>query len=140
MLLGQLALARPLVELAESEVAVGDEGAHAARLGERKRLAVVCFAALGVDPVGTGRDVAEQLQEWAVTPSVLRNRLDGALAQLLRLVESTQQQAGDGWPSSRSITVNTITSRDTLDGHPRPSNPAHPRLDTGSPAPKVKGT
>jgi hypothetical protein len=53
-----------------------------------------------------------------VTPSVLRNRLDGALAQLLRFVESTQQPAGDGWPSSRSITVNTITSRDTLDGHP----------------------
>jgi hypothetical protein len=47
------------VEPAETEVAVGDEGAHAARLGERQRLAVVGFAALGIEPVGMGRDVAE---------------------------------------------------------------------------------
>jgi hypothetical protein len=49
----------------------------------------VDLAALGIEPVGMGRDIAEQWQEWAVTPSALRNRLDGALAQLLRLVEST---------------------------------------------------
>jgi hypothetical protein len=33
MLLGLLALVRAAVELAEAEVAVGDEGAHAERLG-----------------------------------------------------------------------------------------------------------
>jgi hypothetical protein len=70
-------------------VAVGDERAHAVRLGECQCLAVVDLAALGIEPVGMGRDIAEQWQEWAVTPSALRNRLDGALAQLLRLVEST---------------------------------------------------
>jgi hypothetical protein len=43
-------------------VVVGDEGAYAARLGERRRLAVVSLAALGVEPVGMGRDVAEQVQ------------------------------------------------------------------------------
>ena len=57
-----LALARAPVELAEAEVAVGDERAHAARLGERQRLAVVGLAALGIEPVGMGRDVAEQVQ------------------------------------------------------------------------------
>src|SRR5262252_4662011 len=37
MLLRLLGLARAQEELAEAEVAVGDEGAHAARLGERRR-------------------------------------------------------------------------------------------------------
>jgi len=42
-------------------VAVGDERAHAERLGEPERLAVVGVAALGIEPVGMGRDVAEQV-------------------------------------------------------------------------------
>src|SRR5262249_29799996 len=45
MLLRLLALARAPIELAEAEVAVGDEGAHAAWLGEGQRLAVVDLAA-----------------------------------------------------------------------------------------------
>jgi hypothetical protein len=43
-------------------VAVGDERAHAAGLGERQRLMVVGLAALGIEPVGMGGDVAEQVQ------------------------------------------------------------------------------
>ena len=43
-------------------MAVGDERAHTARLGERQRLAVVGLAALCVEAVGMGRDVAEQMQ------------------------------------------------------------------------------
>jgi hypothetical protein len=49
------------VELPEAAMTVGDEGAHAARLGERQRLAVVSLAALGVEPVGVGCDVAQQV-------------------------------------------------------------------------------
>jgi hypothetical protein len=41
-----LALSRAPGELAEAEVAVGDERAHAARLGERQRLAVVAGSVL----------------------------------------------------------------------------------------------
>ena len=59
MLLRLLALARAPVELTEDEVAVGDEGAHIARLGEGQRLAIVSLAAHGVEPVDMGRDVAE---------------------------------------------------------------------------------
>jgi hypothetical protein len=51
--------ARPPVELAEAEVAVGNEGAHASGLGERQRLAVVGLTVLRVEPVGMRRDVAE---------------------------------------------------------------------------------
>ena len=68
VLVSALALARLAVELAEAEVAVGDEGSHAARLGERQRLAVVGLAALGVEPVGMGRDVAEQVQRMGREP------------------------------------------------------------------------
>ena len=45
-------LARSPVELAEAEVAVGDERAHAAWLRERQGPAIVSLAALGVEPVG----------------------------------------------------------------------------------------
>jgi len=55
------ALARAPVEPAEAEVAVGDECAHTARLGERQRLAVVVFTRPGVEPVGMGGDVAEEM-------------------------------------------------------------------------------
>src|SRR5438445_6352874 len=93
MLLRLLALAHAPVQLAEAEVAVGDEGAHAARLGERQRLAVVSLAALGVEPVGMGRDVAEQVQRMSREPGV-RRRVERAVAQALRLVEPPEQQSG----------------------------------------------
>src|SRR5215471_19882258 len=57
-----VALAHTSVELAKTEVAVGDEGAHAARLGEGQRLAVLGLALLDVEPIGMGRDVAEKVQ------------------------------------------------------------------------------
>jgi hypothetical protein len=56
-----LPLACAPIQLAEAEMAVRDERAHAARLGERQRLAVEGLAALGIEPVGMGRDVAEQV-------------------------------------------------------------------------------
>ncbi len=89
-----LALARAQVELAEAEVAVGDEGAHAARLGERQRLAVVSLAALGIELVGMGCDVAEQVQRMGREPGVTRRGFDRAVAQAPRLVEPAEQQTG----------------------------------------------
>src|SRR5262249_39981008 len=49
MLVRLLTLARAPVELAEAEVAVGDEGAHAEVAGERQRLAVVPLSRLSVE-------------------------------------------------------------------------------------------
>ena len=80
------------VQLAEAEVAVGDERAHAARLGEGQRLAVVGLAALGVEPVGMGRDVAEQVQRMGREPGVTRRGFDRAVAQAARVVEPAEQQ------------------------------------------------
>ena len=71
MLLGLLALVRAVVELAEAEVAVGDERAHTAEPGEGERLAVVGLAALRIEPVGMGRDVAEQEPGMGYEPAVL---------------------------------------------------------------------
>ena len=92
MLLRLLALARAPVELAEAEVAVGDEGAHAARLGERQRLAVMGLAALGIEPVGMGRDVAEQVQRMGREPGVALRGFERAVAQAPRLVEPAEHQ------------------------------------------------
>ena len=47
MLLGLRPVAGAAVELAEAEVAVGDEGAHAELGGEGQGLAVVAFSVLG---------------------------------------------------------------------------------------------
>ena len=56
-----LALARASVKFAETEVAVGDEWAHAAWLGERQRLAIMMLSALGIELVGLGGDITEQV-------------------------------------------------------------------------------
>jgi hypothetical protein len=68
MLLGLRAVPGSAVECAETKVAVGDEGGHVARLGERQRLAVVGPAALAVEAVGMGRDVAEQMPRMGREP------------------------------------------------------------------------
>ena len=61
MVLRILALAGAAVDLAETEVAVSDQRAHAVALRQRQRVAVVADAALVVEPVGIGRDIAEQM-------------------------------------------------------------------------------
>jgi DNA-binding NtrC family response regulator len=94
VLMGLLLLAGAPVELAEAEVAVGDEGAHAARLGERERLAVVSLAALGIKPVGMGRDVAEQMERMGREPRMSLRGFEGTVAQAPRLVEAAEQHTG----------------------------------------------
>ena len=94
MLLRLLTFARAPVERAAAEVAVGDEGAHAGWLGERQCLAVVGLAALGVEPVGMGRDVAEQVQRMGRVPGMARREFDRAISQAPRLVEPAEHQRG----------------------------------------------
>src|SRR4051794_20766432 len=53
-----LVRARALVELAETEMAVGDDRAHPEPLGERKCVTVVAFGVLG--PLATGGGVGEK--------------------------------------------------------------------------------
>jgi hypothetical protein len=86
-----LPLAGAPVELAEAEVAVGDGRAHAARLGERQRLAVVSLAALGIEAIGMGRDVAEQVQRMRHGSWARTRIFDRAGAQTPRLVEPPDQ-------------------------------------------------
>src|SRR5262249_22289991 len=59
VLLRLLALARASVAPAETEVAVGDEGAHAEFLGYPQRFTVVTFCRLGVEPIARGDDLAQ---------------------------------------------------------------------------------
>src|SRR5215813_5865588 len=53
---------RTAMECTEAEVAVGDERAHAPRLGEGHGLAVIALATFGIEAIGMGRDVAEQVE------------------------------------------------------------------------------
>jgi hypothetical protein len=95
VLLRLLPLACAPVELAETEVAVGDERAHAEVGGERQRLAVMGLAALGIEPVGMGRDVPEQVQSMGREPGLtLRGFDQRALAQAPCIVKPAEQQAG----------------------------------------------
>ena len=80
VLLRLLPFASASGELAEAEVAAGDEGPHAARFGERQSLAVVGLAALGIEPVGVGCDVAEQMLRMGGEPGVTLRGFDGAVA------------------------------------------------------------
>src|SRR5213593_4810052 len=60
VLLRLLALACAPVELAEAEVAVGDERAHAELAGERQRFAVICLGLFTVRWIGPGGDLSEE--------------------------------------------------------------------------------
>src|SRR5262245_13548009 len=62
MLQRLLALARAPGELAEAEVAVGDEGAHAELLSERERLLVVLLGALDFGRVAMRGDLAADIE------------------------------------------------------------------------------
>src|SRR5215831_7079033 len=98
VLLCLVALAGASVKLPEAEVAVGDERAHAARLGEGQRLAVVGLAALGIEPVGVGRDVTEQVERMGRGPGLTGRGLHRAVAQALRVIETAEHQRGSTQP------------------------------------------
>src|SRR5262249_12928471 len=107
MLLRLLALARAPVELAEAEVAVRDEGAHAARLGECQGIAVVGLAAVGVETVRMGHDVAGEVRCIGGESGVTRRGPDRAATQALGLVEPTKNQTGPAEPSPTSVADET---------------------------------
>src|SRR5262249_12144785 len=62
VLLSLLPPVRPPVELAEAEMAVGDERTHAARLGHRQRAAVAILAPLGMPTIRIRGDRILQVQ------------------------------------------------------------------------------
>ena len=94
MLLRLLARARAQVDLAETEMAVGDEGAHAEPLGERQRLAIMSLAALGIELIGVGCDIAEQVQRMGLEPGLGRREFERAVAETPRLVETAAATGG----------------------------------------------
>ena len=94
ILAGVLRLAGAAVELAQAEVAVGDERAHAVQLGECQRLPVVGRAAFGIELVRMARDVAEQVQRMGRKAGLAPRGFNRAIAQAPRLVEPAEQQTG----------------------------------------------
>ena len=91
-LLAQLKVARAAKQFAETQVAVRNKRAHAARLGERQRLAVVSLAALGIQLLRMGRDVAEQVERMGREALTKRRQRNGAITKMLCLARSVEQQ------------------------------------------------
>jgi hypothetical protein len=93
-----LGFAGAAMDLAETEMAVGDQRAHAVALRQCQRVAVVADAALVVETIGIGRDIAEQMVSMGGETRLARRRFDGALRKDARFVElaEPQQSAADG--------------------------------------------
>src|SRR5439155_22048213 len=100
VLTSRAATADTPIESAETEVTMGDEWTHAVSFGERQRLAVVSFGPLGVESVGTGRDIAQQVQRMGREAGMARREVDRESCQAPRLVDAAEQQSG---PAQRVV-------------------------------------
>jgi len=72
-------------------MAVGDEGTHAAWLGESERLQVVKGGQFGIETVGMRSDIAEQVLGMSRVPRLLRRIFDRAFTQDPCFFESTEK-------------------------------------------------
>src|SRR5215472_1415918 len=73
-------------------MAVGDERAHAVRLGERQRLVVVSHAAFSIELVEMGCQVTKKMQSMGPKAGLVLRGYDRAIAQVPALLESSEQQ------------------------------------------------
>ena len=73
-------------------MAVGNEWAHAAWLGEYERLQWARRAS--IEPVGMRRNVTEQVLSMGREPGLTYKRFNCAVTQTPRLVEPAEQQTG----------------------------------------------
>src|SRR6516225_2538123 len=94
MLAGTLCLANVAVQPAQAQMAVRDERTRTLPLGDQQRLPIMGCPAFGVEPVGMGRDVAEQPRRMSRKAGPVARRFDRAIGQSLRVVEPTEQQTG----------------------------------------------
>ncbi len=92
--MSRLVLARPPGELAEAEVAVGDEGAHAAGLGERERVTVVGLSSLGIEPLRMGRKITEQVPRIGRESEQRARGIKRPLGQMARPITTAEHDTG----------------------------------------------
>jgi hypothetical protein len=91
VLLSLLPLARTPGELAEAEVvAVGHEGAHAARFGERQRCLIVGPGLLRIQSIALVLDRPKQLMGMGDEPNLAREFLHYTVSQFLRILGLTK--------------------------------------------------
>src|SRR5262245_30424347 len=94
MLLRLLALAGAPVELAEAEVAVGDEGAHAELVGQSEGLAVVGLGPVALRRIPPRGDFADKAQGICVgsTLLVIAGEVEGTLSTFECVLHAASQQ------------------------------------------------
>jgi hypothetical protein len=81
-------IAGPTVQLAEAEVAVGDERTHPKLVGPGESLAVVRVGGLQVKRIGLGDDLTEEADDPRLVAALLLplREIDGALSDRPRVV------------------------------------------------------
>lgn len=93
MLLRCLAFAHTSMELAEAEVVVGDEGAHAEVGGQGQGLTVVSFGVFNLSRIAMRSDLTEESESIGlVSPlPVGASKLEGLLSGRNRVLQSASQ-------------------------------------------------
>src|SRR5215468_1219992 len=83
VLLRLLVHTRAPVELAEAQVAVGEEWPHAEFVGERHGLTIVTFGLLRVRRIGMGRNLATEVERPGLptTLTAVTSKLQGSVAE-----------------------------------------------------------
>ena len=92
ILSGVLRLTAAAIELAQPEMAMGDEWTHPVQLGERQRCSVMGRAGFGIEQVLMGRDVPEQTVGMSRKTGLAPRGCNRARAQAPCFIEPTEQQ------------------------------------------------
>ena len=112
MLLRLLPPTRLPEDFGEAEVTAGDDWAHSARLGDRKRLTVVRLTALCVEAIAMARDVAEQVRGMRRKAGVTLGGFDCLVTQASRRVEPIEPQTG----ASERVLAPDVLDQDSFPG------------------------
>src|SRR5262245_16051748 len=88
-----------MAEFAKPRMAMGNEGTHASRLGQRQRLAVVGLTPCGVDLTRKGREVAQQMQRVSRETRLGWGVLERKIAKPSCIIESAEKECRTSQPS-----------------------------------------
>src|SRR5215813_2946714 len=102
MILGLLLVVDAPIELAEAEVAVGDEGAHAARLRQRQRLPVSVLGLLHIGRTRSSEDCGHGEQRASLLTArflLLSSQVERLERVLPSLVEASRDEIDGAQPT-----------------------------------------
>src|SRR5262252_843524 len=106
-----LAPPHAIVEPAKAEMAVRRQRAHAVQFGERQRLPVVSSAALGIELLRMGGEIAQEPQRVGPEARLALGGFDRQMGEPPRLVEPSEPQIGAAHRIVRPAAVTDDSAR-----------------------------